>query len=75
MRTQQFDREVFGQALRATANHRGTTQQIVDVPTILQHIEESSELKSMWGKYRKQFAYAADIEYGEIIDALKALLT
>ena len=28
----------------------------------------------MWKKYRKQFAYAADIEYGEIMDILKTLI-
>lgn len=72
--TQQFDKEVFMQALRATADHRGTMKQIADVPTILQNIEDSSELKAMWDKYRKQFAYAADIEYNQIVAELKALL-
>ena len=28
----------------------------------------------MWEKYRKQFAYAAHIEYGQIMDVLKALV-
>ena len=27
-----------------------------------------------WVKYRKQFAYAEKIEYGQIIDVLKALM-
>lgn len=39
--TQPFDTTVFAAALRATATHRGTTQQIADVPAILQSIEES----------------------------------
>ena len=72
--TQKFDKAVFEDALRATANHRGTTQQIADVPSILQNIEESPELKTMWDKYRKQFAYAADIEYGQIMAVLKMLM-
>ena len=71
--TQKFDKAVFDDALRATASHRGTTQQIADVPAILHNIEESPELKTMWDKYRKQFAYAADIEYGQIMTVLKAL--
>lgn len=71
--TQKFDKAVFADALRATANHRGTTQQIADVPSILHNIEESPELKTMWDKYRKQFAYAADIEYSQIVDVLKVL--
>ena len=61
--TQKFDKAVFTEALNATATHRGTAQQIVDVPAILHNIETSRELKSMWEKYRKQFAYAAHIEY------------
>lgn len=72
--TQKFDRTVFANALKATADHRGTTQQIADVPAILRNIEESPELKVMWEKYRKQFAYAADIEYGQIMTVLSALV-
>ena len=72
--TQKFDKAVFADALRATAGHRGTTQQIVDVPGILHNIEESLELKTMWEKYRKRFAYAVNIEYGQIIGLLKSLL-
>ena len=72
--TQKFDRAIFADALKATADHRGTAEQIADVQEILRNIEDSSELYSMWGKYRKQFAYAADIEYGQIIGILKSLL-
>lgn len=72
--TQKFDKAVFEDALKATANHRGTTRQIKDVPSILQNIEESPELKTMWERYRKQFAYAADIEYEQIMNVLKTLL-
>ena len=72
--TQKFDRTVFENALKATANHRGTVRQIEDVPGILQNIEESPELKTMWERYRKQFAYAADIEYEQIMNVLKTLL-
>ena len=72
--TQKFDRAVFENALKATANHRGTVRQIKDVPGILQNIEESQELKTMWERYRKQFAYAADIEYEQIMNVLKMLL-
>ena len=72
--TQKFDKAVFEDALKATANHRGTTRQIKDVPGILQNIEESPELKTMWERYRKQFTYAAGIEYEQIINVLKTLL-
>ena len=64
---------MFADALKATANHRGTTQQIADVSFILHNIEESPELKTMWDKYRRQFAYASDIEYDQIMAVLKTL--
>ena len=72
--TQKFDKAVFAEALNATAAHRGTARQIADVPAILRNIESSRELKAMWEKYRKQFAYAAHIEYSQIMDVLKTLV-
>ena len=72
--TQRFDKAVFTEALRATADHRGTLEQLTDVSRILYNIEESPELRAMWDKYRKQFAYAADIEYTHIMGVLKTLM-
>ena len=72
--TQNFDMVVFEDALKATANHRGTTDQIADVTSILHNIEESPELKTMWDKYRKQFSYAKDITYEQIMVSIKTLL-
>ena len=72
--TQKFDKAVFAEALNATAAHRGTVRQIADVSAILRNIESSRELKAMWEKYRKQFAYAAHIEYSQIMDVLKTLV-
>ena len=72
--TQKFDKTLFSGALKATAAHRGTTEQITDVPTIMKNIEESSELRAMWDKYRKQFAYANKIEYDDILDVVEKLV-
>ncbi len=72
--TQKFDKAVFADALKATAEHRGTAKQIADVPGILHNIEESAELKTMWDKYRKQFAYAQDITYEQIIDVVSDIV-
>ncbi len=72
--TQKFNHAVFIEGLNSTAAHRGTTKQIEDIPSILHNIAESSELRSMWEKYRKQFAYAQSIEYDQIMLALKKLL-
>ena len=65
---------MFSEALSATAKHRGTSEQIADVPGILHNIEESPELRAMWEKYRKQFAYAQDITYEQIMNAVRTLV-
>ena len=72
--TQKFDKAVFAEALRATAKHRGTVEQIADVLGILHNIEESPELRAMWDKYRKQFAYAQDITYEQIMNTVRTLV-
>ena len=72
--TQKFDRELFAEALTTTAAHRGTADQIADIPEILRQIETSPELHRMWEKYRRQFSYAASIEYEMIIEMLRALV-
>lgn len=72
--TQNFNMQLFLEALQATANHRGTTEQIADVKGILKNIQESLELQKMWSKYRKQFAYAKDIEYEQIMEVLCTLM-
>lgn len=72
--TQRFDKGIFIEALHATAVHRGTSEHIADVPGILHNIEESPELRTLWGKYSKQFAYAKDISYEQIIEVIRTLL-
>lgn len=72
--TQKFNKTIFEEALRATANHRGTSQRIADTSGILHNIAESPELIAMWEKYRKQFAYAMHIEYTQIMEALGNLI-
>ena len=71
--TQSFDRKTFAEALVATALHRGTEQQIADTETIITNLLQSRELRLMWEKYRKQFAYAGDIEYDMIISVITQL--
>lgn len=72
--TQKYDPAVFQAALKATAEHRGTTEQIKDVESILRSISESPELKAMWEKYRGQFEYAKGIEFRHIILTIRQLL-
>ena len=72
--TQEYDKKLFAEALAATAKHRGSTEKIKDIPSILERISESHELKNLWSKYQKKFAYASDISYEMIMDILKIIL-
>ena len=40
----------------------------------LKNIEESPELRAMWDKYRRQFAYAEGIEYASILKEIRNLI-
>lgn len=72
--TQEYDKEIFKQALKATAEHRGSAAQISDVEGILKQISENDDLKDMWGKYQKKFAYASGIAYENLLEVLKILV-
>lgn len=72
--TQKYDVELFSDALKATAEHRGTADQIADTERILKNISDSRELRLMWGKYRKQFRYAGEITFDAIITVLTDLM-
>ena len=72
--TQRYNRNVFKEALKATAIHRGSLEMIADVNGILQQISASEELKNMWVKYQKKFTYAGDISYEMIIEVLNGLV-
>lgn len=72
--TQECDKEIYKEALKATAEHRGSTEQISDVESILKQISESDDLKDMWRKYQKKFAYASDISYEDVLEVLKRIV-
>lgn len=72
--TQKYDKKLFKEAFVATAKHRETIEQIADTEMILKNLSESKELKAMWDKYCKEYAYAKEIEYEDIIDVIKGLI-
>jgi len=74
-KTQKFDRHLFLQALNATIAHRETSVQISNTDEILKRIFGSTDLRSYWTKYRREYTYAADITYEDIMKALEELLS
>jgi len=72
--TQAYDKQLFEEALSATAEHRSSAESIADRSRIIERISESIELQSMWKKYQQRFTYAGGIEYADIMKALRELL-
>ena len=66
--------KLFREALAATAEHRGSTENIRDTDMIIKIVSTSEDLQDMWTKYQKKFAYAADITYDQIIEVLTNLI-
>ncbi|TCP97853.1 nucleotidyl transferase AbiEii/AbiGii toxin family protein [Serpentinicella alkaliphila] len=72
-KTQDFDEEVFADAVKKTSANRGTTHILKDVEKRIASIGSSEDLKRQWKKYTRNYRYAEDIPYDYIIEALKRL--
>lgn len=72
--TQEYNKEIFKEALKATAIHRGSLEKIADVNGIIGQISSNADLNDMWVKYQKKFSYAKDITYENVIDVLKTIV-
>ena len=72
--TQEYDKEIFKEALKATAIHRGSLEKVVDVKGIIEQISSSANLNDMWVKYQMKFSYAKDITFDKILGVLNNLL-
>jgi predicted nucleotidyltransferase component of viral defense system len=68
--TQTYDTALLKEAVWATAVHRGTAEQITDIQTLLSLISNSEDLRQMWDKYRREFNYAMDVKYEQVMKAL-----
>lgn len=68
--TQKYNKEIFKEALKATALHRNSLKDISDINEIMTQISSNPALKNMWGKYQKKFTYAANISYENIMNVL-----
>lgn len=72
--TQTFYPPLLKEALAATAAHRGSAEQIADPAPILEQIRTDETLTAQWDKYQRQFPYAKDITYSQIMDTIDTLL-
>lgn len=73
-KTQNFDIEVLRVAIRRTAEHRASVDQIKNTLPILASITDSKELANYWRNYGREYEYARDISFSEILAALREAL-
>ena len=71
---QEYNLKTFRNALRATAEHRGSWERIANWEPILDRLVINNDLQNLWGKYRREFYYAKDISFEETIEAVRKLL-
>ena len=71
---QEYDPAIFKDALRATAEHRGTWERIENWEPILDRLVDNDDLRNLLEKYRRVFYYARNITFEETIEAARKLL-
>ncbi len=60
-------------AFTATARKRGTLDRIKDRADLLDDIEGSPDLKSLWKSYQKHYSYASDVSWATVMGAVREL--
>lgn len=68
-----LDQTVFSEALRATACKRGTEQNLAEAEEVIEEVKNSPVMQRLWVAYQKKFSYAADVDWGNVIDAVQGL--
>jgi predicted nucleotidyltransferase component of viral defense system len=73
IKTQDFNKNLFNEAVLKTSKHRGSTHIFDDTQKRISVIENSKDLKMLWDKYKKNYSYAKDISFDDIVYVLKEL--
>lgn len=68
-----LDREVLQDALLATARRRGTERHLAETGEVMYEVENSLVLQRLWTAYQKKFSYAAELDWGNVIMAVREL--
>ena len=62
------------EALSATTAKRGSSELMTQYVKIMKTVKNSDVMKRQWDNYRKNFDYAAGIEFEETCDAVVAMM-
>ena len=68
-----LNRQTLYDALLATAKKRGTERHLAEAVDVLNEVESSPVMQKLWESYRREFSYAADLEWNIIMRAVRSL--
>ena len=74
LHSKNIDLETLAFALRGTAKKRGSTEIVKQYREIMDVVRNSETMNRQWENYRKDFDYAAGIEFAETCDAVISLM-
>ena len=74
LRPAEIETGALRDALRATAEKRGSTAILGQYGEIMRTVRDSAVMNRQWDDYRKDFDYAAGITFGEACDAVTAIM-
>ena len=69
--SQNIDKTLLLQAIEATANKRESMALVKNAKSIIEIIKNDEEMQSRWDLYQKDFSYANDISWNEVIAAIE----
>ena len=71
--TQQIDREILAQAIRATAQKRGSLSVLADKSAIVNTIRNDGTMQQRWATYCREYPYADGINFKSVLDVLEQI--
>ena len=69
----QFQPEVFSKAVAATASQRKSSHLYNELNNILNSVYASKDLQQLWSRYGKNYQYASDIAWNDVVASLQIL--
>ena len=74
LQAENIDIDSLKAALSATSAKRGSSELMMQYAEIMRTVKSSDVMKRQWDNYRKDFDYAAGIEFEETCDAVVAMM-
>ena len=68
------DEKILKKAINVTFNHRETEKDLDNFDNIINEISDSDLMKTRWKSYQEKFYYAKEIEFENVINAIKNLI-